>query len=395
MKQLTCDICGGKLVVGSNGLAVCDSCGMEHSIDRIREKVQEIKGTVRLDNTHMIGNYLEIANNAYNAGNNAESESYCNKIIEIDPTNYQAWFLKGKAAGWQSTLQNPRISESVFAFTKAITNAPETDKQTLIIQSKEEIINLSKATISLRGQHFAKWPDQEETNGFASDITTILNALSEFIAQANIVIKPSELMAPLASIINQSVMTAYWDVIFPDYNRNPNVDDRANKYDWQQYIDRIGYCTVLLEQAINLCDEDEEDDIQRYKNLIYLHEQAIDSCSWDYDLVPWGKTWHKEWQLSENAKSFRHNKISDYKSKIDAIQSKMDAIHHSQKEELKRRIDEYWSKHSDEKNALVAERTNLEKKYFHYKQKSLTFQRAKKKRTFKNISMPYTQRKVP
>lgn len=40
----------------------------------------------------------------------------------------------------------------------------------------------------------------------------------------------------------------------------------------------------------------------------------------------------------------------------------MDAIHHSQKEELKRRIDEYWSKHSDEKNALVAERTNLEKK---------------------------------
>ena len=42
MAALVCDICGGKLVMGSGGIAVCDSCGMEHSPDRMKEKVQEI-----------------------------------------------------------------------------------------------------------------------------------------------------------------------------------------------------------------------------------------------------------------------------------------------------------------------------------------------------------------
>ena len=53
MAALVCDVCGGKLVMGTGGIAVCDSCGMEHSKDRMQEKVQEIKGTVAVSNlTH-------------------------------------------------------------------------------------------------------------------------------------------------------------------------------------------------------------------------------------------------------------------------------------------------------------------------------------------------------
>lgn len=358
MAALVCDLCGGKLIMGAGGIAVCDSCGMEHSADRMKEKVQEIKGTVRVDNTHMIENYLEMANNAYDADNNAEAESYCNKIIEIEPTNHKAWFLKGKAAGWQSTLQNSRVSESVSAFAKAITNAPEEEKEELTEQAKEQIINLSKAMISLRGQRFAKWPDQEEANGFTSDITSILNTLVQFISQAGVIISLSELMAPIATTINQSVVKAYQDVIFPDYNGDPNdSDDRANKYEWQRYIERIGYCTALLERAISLCDEDDEDDIQRYENLIHLHKQAIDSCSWDYNITDWGRSWHKEWMLTDEAKNIRRGLIRDYESKIKSIK---DAKEKKEKEEAKKRFDEYWAEHADEKAALETERATLE-----------------------------------
>ena len=142
----------------------------------------------------------------------------------------------------------------ISAFAKAITNAPEEEKEELTEQAKEQVINLSKAMISLRGQRFAKWPDQEEATGFTSDITSILNTLVQFISQAGVVIPLSELMAPIATTINQSVVKAYQDVIFPDYNGDPNdSDDRANKYEWQRYIERIGYCTALLERAISLC----------------------------------------------------------------------------------------------------------------------------------------------
>jgi len=50
MASLACDICGGKLVVGSGGVAVCDSCGMKYSKERIQEKVKEKKGSVEDSN---------------------------------------------------------------------------------------------------------------------------------------------------------------------------------------------------------------------------------------------------------------------------------------------------------------------------------------------------------
>lgn len=52
MPKLQCDICGGSIVMQPGGqLAVCDSCGMQYSTGRIREKVQEIRGTVSVEGT--------------------------------------------------------------------------------------------------------------------------------------------------------------------------------------------------------------------------------------------------------------------------------------------------------------------------------------------------------
>ena len=94
----------------------------------------------------------------------------------------------------------------------------------------------------MRGNNFSKWPDEAEANGFTSDITSILNILNQFILQAGVVIPLSELMAPIATTINQSVVKAFNDVVWPDYNGDPNdSDDRANKYEWQRFIKRIDY----------------------------------------------------------------------------------------------------------------------------------------------------------
>ncbi len=368
MAALVCDLCGGKLIMGSGGIATCDSCGMEHSANRMKEKVQEIKGTVRVDNTHMIDNYLEMAQTAQDAGNNAEAESYCNKIIEIDPTNYRAWMLKGEAAAWQSTLQNSRVDEGVTAFIKGINNAPEEERDELVEIAKEQIKNLLVAMISLREERFAKWPDKEEAEGFISDITSIFNTVINFLTQTGEVIPISEIVAPIATKINQAVVQAYQNVIWPDYNGDPNdSDDRAGKYEWQTFIERIGYCTALVEKAINLCDEDDEDDIQRYENLIFLHKAAIDSCSWDYDFTDWGKSWRKEWMLTDEAKRIRRQQINQYETKIKEIKAAKAAKEAAEKaereriarEEAQKRFDEYWVEHADEKVALEAEKNGL------------------------------------
>ena len=109
MPTLICDICGGRLKMGKGKIAVCESCGMEHSVERVREKIQEIKGTVHVDNAHLIENFLSMAQDAYSTKNYAEAERYCNKVLENDPSHAEASFLKGKAVGWQSTINNFRF----------------------------------------------------------------------------------------------------------------------------------------------------------------------------------------------------------------------------------------------------------------------------------------------
>lgn len=358
MAALVCDLCGGKLVMGAGGIATCDSCGMEHGPDRMKEKIQEIKGVVRVDNTHMVDNYLEMANNAYNADNNSEAESYCNKIIEIDPTNAKAWMLKGKAAAWQSTLQNSRVAEGVAAFVKAINNSPEDEKDDYVEEAKDQIKRLALAMLSLRANRFAKWPDQEESNGFIADIASTLSTVVSFLRQTGVLIPLSEIMAPIAIKINESAVKAWKDVVWPDYNGDPNdSDDRANKYEWQKFIERVDYCISLVEKAIELCDEDDENDIQRYENLIYWQNKAIDSCSWDYNITSYGKSWYKRWQLTDEAKNYRKGRIREYEDKIRVIKA---TVERKKKEAAQKRFNDYWFEHADEKNELEAERRELE-----------------------------------
>ena len=49
MAALQCEICGGKLIGKPGGIFECDSCGMEYSTEWAKAKVQEIKGTVKIE----------------------------------------------------------------------------------------------------------------------------------------------------------------------------------------------------------------------------------------------------------------------------------------------------------------------------------------------------------
>lgn len=360
MAAPVCDLCGGKLVMSAGGIAICDNCGMEYSSDRMREKILEIKGTVVIDNNHMIDNYLEMADNAFDAGNNQEAEAYCNKIIEINPTHYEAWLIKGEAAGWQSTLKYPRLSESVSAFTKAIEYAPPEEKSSVIQIVKLQFNNLSTALVNLRGDLFVKIPDAEETTGFISDIASILNSAIQLINQAHISIPATDLTAPMTSAICTAVLNAYSKVIFPDYNGDPNdPNDRPNKYRWQKYINRIDNCITLIEKAISLCPNDYKSNIDMYESLITLQNNAIKSCAWDYRYdynLSYNKFWYVSWTLTNESIATRKGYIYNYEKKIKEIKK---ALAKKEEEEREQRIKDYWDSHKEERDALESEKKSL------------------------------------
>lgn len=68
----------------------------------------------------MVENYLALARNASIAGNYGEALNYYNKVLELEPTNYIAWYGKGEAVGWMSTVQTLRLNELFVCFENAI-----------------------------------------------------------------------------------------------------------------------------------------------------------------------------------------------------------------------------------------------------------------------------------
>lgn len=345
MAALVCDICGGKLIMGAGGKAICDSCGMEYSTDRIKEKVLEIKGTVRVDNSHMIENYLQMAQSEKEFGKNAEAESYCNKIIEIEPTNYKALMLKGKAVVWQSSLEKPRVDEGLAAFVKAINNAPDEVKDDLVEEVKEEIKKVYVALISTRADIFARLPTDKEAQEFLDDTKLILGTMDAFIAQTGKSFPIYE-MQPIASLIDKSVIEAWHNVIWPEFNRNSqNSDDITIKLEYLKFMKILAFCGILVHTAIGFSKDDEEN-ILRYKNLIRFNTVII-------------KSYYGGDAFIEEYVNDRRIEIREYEAKIKEIEETKEK---KEKEEAKKRFEDYWSEHANEKTALETEKAALQEK---------------------------------
>jgi len=313
MSALKCDICGGKLTMGEKGVAVCDSCGMEHTQQRMQEKIQEIKGTVRVDNSPLVQNYLKLANNALDVENNAEAELYANKIIEIHMDNYEAWMIKGKAIGWQSTLKVTRIAESSNAFNMAIQYAPEDKKQEVMEKAKQEIINLSESLIRARCDLYIEYPTVDEINGFHKDLDEIYSSLKRITKNVGNIIDVDSLMKPIGKKIDEAIVKAYTETIEPEYK---GEDNKPDKHDLEKYLDRLDNNIYLQELVIDLYDDDEAEDIARLKRIIQYHEKCLSAVSYDWDYVGSTKVWHKDASLSAEGKKEHNDAIAKCRKKI-------------------------------------------------------------------------------
>lgn len=108
MANFVCDICGGKLTMQSGGVGVCSQCGMEYSNERLREmagaipvqpEAKKAEAPAKAEDSK-IKNYLMLAENEINAGFNGNIQKaldYCDRVLEIDIDNFDAWYWKVKA----------------------------------------------------------------------------------------------------------------------------------------------------------------------------------------------------------------------------------------------------------------------------------------------------------
>ncbi len=376
MKALLCDICGGKIVIKSGGIAICENCGMEHSAERMKEKIQEIQESTKLacistepeqfksiqvDNHKLVDNYLEMAECACADENYVEAEALCDKALEIDSTQYRVWFMKGKAIAWQSTLSEPRLKGSMSAFIKAITKASDEEKENIVDEATKEIFGVFSILLHMKSEEFIEHVDRKTVSEIRTLIKDQYYDIYYAFERADIVIIAlTDYLLITALIVARNVTKAYNTTILANYQTDTSNGFYSGEDKLCQYVSSIDYCVDLLEMAANICiaASKEEQQVTIYKQIISLYKDAIESCLYVRKIdEKSGDITCEELSLSEEAKDIRRKKINEYKEKIKRIEL---SIEQKQEEEAKARFNAYWSEHADEKRALEQEKESLE-----------------------------------
>ncbi len=312
MRPLTCEMCGSNNVIKQEGLFVCQICGTKYSIDEARKMMIEgsvdVSGsTVKIDHSKTVDNYITIAQSSYNVKNYAETESYCNKALELDLENYVAWVLKGKAAGRHSTIETPRIEESTKCFMKAIDYAPDDIVLSYKKLLQEEIRQITFSLISTSCNYFISNPSTENTTAIINLVlSSKTNAIQLFDAcEADV----SEYINEIAELIDNTVACA-WPGILNRYN---GVNEYPNRWLLQAFHAACYNCITLKKKAIEIDTYSPTNNIQRYQLLIWIAKQMIRANCWKYtytwteDNYP-TKAWKEEYI---DLIMFYHEKIKE------------------------------------------------------------------------------------
>jgi len=109
---LKCDICGGKLIMGAGGNSTCDSCGLEYTPDRLKEKAQEIKGSVAVSNIASSDSLMMRGNSYLESQEWDKSIEYFDKVLDIEPENSKAHL--GKLCSFARVPKVDLLGESKF-----------------------------------------------------------------------------------------------------------------------------------------------------------------------------------------------------------------------------------------------------------------------------------------
>lgn len=353
VSQNVCETCNGQVEVGVAGLVICTSCGRRSIQERLSNNYQYQPTSTTNNDYQRTSNYLQLAEHALESRNFAEAESYANKVIEADPSDYRAWMVKGRASGWQSSLQKLRLQEASTAFLRALSCVPEDQSDSAKSQATTEMVNLALATIETRGKLYVEHPDPDQADGFLRDIKEIVSATRTLLDRTDTA--ADYMWEEIASLINGSVVDAWTETIWKEFTADRYPDD----FDFDRFRERVPCAIELLETAIGLNANDSSRDIVRYNNIILFCERLRDAKSYTFT----GREYEVSRTITREAKNVNNERIAQCRREVARLErAEQEEADRAERETVNARREAYWSspENRKEKQRLDARQRELE-----------------------------------
>lgn len=310
-KMMVCEICRGSDFVKRDGEFVCVKCGTRYPLEEAQKLYVGTDTKYGSEVADRIKNYIELAIQARNAGANFEAEVYCNKALELDANNYQAWRIKAEVVCAQSSGDEDWLREAIAYYGKALEVAPEEFKENLRKESGKTVAIALRERASRYGLAYAKSASKAD-----GDVLLLLphytsDATYRMSIATDVELLDDGLRVFVANTMNNSAIAAWNRVIAPRYAN----DQHRNKAAMDAFISGGDEVIAIILKAIGFCPGDKEGNKSRYKNLVSLQEQLIDAHSMRED----GNRWVRAYSLSDENKARRRSDIAEWQAALREI----------------------------------------------------------------------------
>lgn len=92
MKQIRCEVCGSIDLIKQDGLFVCQSCGIQYSLEEVKKLM--VEGTVKIDKSDEVQNLLKRAFLLLEDDEYEKADDILDQILNQEPENPEAYLGK-------------------------------------------------------------------------------------------------------------------------------------------------------------------------------------------------------------------------------------------------------------------------------------------------------------
>ena len=174
-----CQNCGANLdFQDEKQVSVCKSCGVGSYYEEEADELTFYMVDVEVTNNNFIqnatfvtgggsanniDNLLTLMRQAHHANNYEDCYAYASRVLEEDPKNGMAWFYKGLAAGYTSSLAAFRSKEVMTCYRNALNNATGKEKNSIMGMSSL-LIDLARGFVSQSSDHCSQYSQVESAH---------------------------------------------------------------------------------------------------------------------------------------------------------------------------------------------------------------------------------------
>lgn len=312
--------------------------------------VQAKSNGLGVETNQMIQNFFILAQTAYDSQNYLDAESYANRIIEVDPTNCDAWLMKGNCAGWQTFTPNFRMLESINCWNTCLINSSEDEREDYLFTVRTNCIEVAIAYVMRNITDFKKNPNEESI----AKIKETIDYIEPIMRKANetfgvdIVVYEDKLSSNVSAMVT--------DVSKQATNAFGKRKETQTDEAFTKFIEIQDYCIEVWGYLMDLAKKHGTVTAILH-SIVKMHETIIRSCGYKQS----GSKFKESKKISLGEKNVRLEKIQQAKHKLE---EKFVDIRKRDRVDQKIKNAKYWEEHVEEKEQLLAERTQLDHEIF-------------------------------